>query len=339
MIFLPFDALPRDEKLRTQLLHEYFAGQYVSSTLFDDTWSIDLHFPDSYEHYIDPRLMEGLFWWQSSLKVSEIPFAFRKDCGFQLYLNDSWTLFTWSQWLSTYINQIGLPTEIVVLHIDDHDDLMSPKIWKRNSGLIDAITGNTINIIEPDSIHNAISSGAIGIGNFIVPLLHSIQRVQIRHLCATSHNVVMKGHYSLSPILVADTLLDPINKRIAIKREACPSFSSEIETKSIYTITAELNEWLQDLPANVPVLLHIDMDYFNDRYNGDSDWELHPNPYDPSQEQIIRSIDLIFDTLYQKKVIDKICSVDVALSPGFFPAEFWEPSIERIRYHLSNRSN
>lgn len=335
MISLPFDALPEDRAVRSQLLHEYFTEQYVSCELVDNGWSIDLHFPDFLEYYIDPHLMDGLAWWQSGLTASEIPFAVREDQGFQLALNDSWTLLAWSRWLSDYVKQMGFPSEIVILHVDDHLDLMSPRVWDGEFGWSDAITKKNVDLLEPDSVNHAIRSGAIGIGSFIAPLIHSIQKVQIRHLCATSYSVIRQGLYSLNPIFIPDSLLNSSNKRLAIEQKLCQNLSPAIENKSTYSVAANMDEWLKDLPANIPILLHVDMDYFNNRFNGDSDWEIHANPYDPSLEEIVVLIDTMFNSLTQKRLLDKICNISVALSPRFFPAEFWEVSIARIRYHLN----
>lgn len=336
MIFLPRDVLPQDKAARSQLLHEYFVGQCVSSTLIDDVWSIDVRFPDFFDYYVDPYLAEGLAWWQSGLSVSEIPFAVKKDQGFQLSLNDSWTLFAWSQWLSSvYIEKNKLPSEIVVLHVDDHDDLMSPRVWNEEFGWNDAITRKSLNLLEPESVSNAIRSGAIGVGSFIAPLLHSIQKVQIRHLCATNYSVLRQGCYSLMPTLVSDQLLSPNSKRLAVELHAYQDLTSKKNSKSTYRVTADVNEWLRDLPVNIPILLHIDMDYFNNRFNGDSDWELHTDRYDPSVEEVITLIDAMFSALYENGAIDKICDIEVALSPAFFPAELWKPAVDRIRYHLN----
>lgn len=335
MILLPFDALPQDKIVRSQLLHQYFSGQCVSSTLVGNLWSIDLQFPNFSEYYVDPHIMEGLAWWQSGLAVSEIPFAVRTEQGFQLSLNDSWTLLAWSKWLSGYVEKMGLPPEIIILHVDDHDDLMNPKISNGESGWSDAITRKNINLVEPDSISNAIISGAIGIGSFIVPLLHTIQRVQIRHLCATRYSVIRQGWYSLNPIFVSDALLNPNNKRLAVDLQPCKNLSSAIENNHTYRVTADLDEWLKDLPVNVPILLHIDMDYFNNRFNGDSDWETHTNRYDPSSEQILIAINNMFNSLYHKKIMNNICNIAIALSPSFFPSEFWAASIDRIRDYIN----
>lgn len=338
MIFLPLNALPQDKTARSELLHEYFVGQYVTSTLTNDVWAIDLHFPDFFDYYIDPRLIEGLDWWQSELKISEIPFAVKQDQGFQLSLNDSWTLLAWSQWLSkVYADEGQLPSEIIILHVDDHDDLMSPRVWSEASKWHDAITRESVDLLKPESISHAIRSGAIGIGSFIVPLLHLIQKVEIRHLCATNYSVIRQGYYSLIPTLAPDHLLNPDSKRLAVELQTCCEVTLRENIKSTYRVTADLDEWLKDLKANIPILLHIDMDYFNNRFNGDSDWETHASRHDPPYEEVVTLIDGMFAALYQSGVMNRICNIAVALSPAFFPVEFWESSIERIRYHLSKQ--
>jgi len=336
MIFLPFNTLPKDEIKRSELLQDYFTEHCVSNILVDNSWLIDFQFPDYPEYYIDPLIMEGISWWKRDLTISEIPFAVKMvDQNFQLSLNDSWTLLAWSQWLSNYVEQIGFPNEVIILHVDDHDDLMSPRVWKRKSKWSDAITGKSVNLLDTDSIANAIRSGAVGIGSFIVPLLHSIPIVQIRHLCATSYSLTRQGWYSLSPTLIQDVLLNKRNHRLGNDLQAYPNSSSAPINKSIYRVTNDLNEWLKDLPKDVPILLHIDMDYFNNRFDGDSDWITHSNRHDPSFKEIETSISSIFDSLDRKKVIDKISNISISLSPRFFPAEFWERSITQIRHHLN----
>lgn len=337
MIYLPIASLPEDTTARLQLLNEYFTGQFVTTTLTNNTWSINLCFPDLAEYYVDPLLLEGLAWWDSNLKISEIPISVKRKKNCQISLNDSWTLFSWSQWLSsTYTEQISLPSEIVILHIDDHDDLMCPRVWKEELGWTDSITGKSFNLIEPVSVSNAIKSGAIGIGSFIVPLIHLIPRVRIHHLCATEYSLTRQGHYFLPQTLVPDQLLNPTKQRIATELQNFRGLLKDIGNTSIYKVTNNLDEWLKDIPSDAPILLHIDMDYFNNRFNGDSDWEIDVNRHDPSCEEVIASINAVFHALFQNRIIDRISDVSIALSPGFFPAELWESAISQIQCHLNN---
>src|SRR5205823_4355086 len=97
-----------------------------------------------------------------------------------------------------------------------------------------------------------------------------------------------------------------------------------------YRLTSRLDYWLAELP-DAPVLLHVDMDYFNNRYNGDSDWSERRSCHDPGLAEIVGRIDDLFDALSRYRVDSRIENVTVALSPGFFPAELWEESIARIQ--------
>ena len=44
----------------------------------------------------------------------------------QLSLDDAWTLLAWSRWLKERPDGESPPSEVVVIHVDDHRDMMSP---------------------------------------------------------------------------------------------------------------------------------------------------------------------------------------------------------------------
>ena len=330
MIIVPRQALPEDDRARAECLRNYFTEQMVSSVLGDDGWALTLNWPTTADYYIDSRLLEGLSWWSNDLSVEGISSAVREEGGWQLSLNDSWTLLSWSRWLVNCWERERLPSEIVVLHVDDHDDLMSPRLWSKADSWVDAIAQQQVDLLQPETISAAIESGAIGIGSFIVPLLHQIPKVHIRHLCATGYSISRKGKYLLQPITAADELLDPSMLRPAVRLVSVPN--QKFDAASTYSVTAHLDDWLQGLP-DVPILLHIDLDYFNNRFNGDSDWELHPSRHDPSAREITNAIDAVFNAL-AKHSLDRIEDITVALSPRFFPAEFWPLATERIHHNV-----
>lgn len=334
MIVIPRQYLPDDEQARYERLRSYFTEHMASSASVDEGWLITLNGPNSADYYVDPRLMEGLSWWSQDLSVEGIPAAVRTENRLQLSLNDSWTLFSWSRWLAQCSSEGSLPSEIVLLHVDDHDDLMSPRLWLDRDVWIDAISHQPVDLLKPETISAAIGSGAIGIGSFIVPLLHRIPKVHMRHLCATGYSLSRRGKYLLQRETVADDLLNPDMMRPAKRLEAIQESSDwNLDNTSTYSVSANPEEWLYELP-DVPTLLHIDLDYFNNRFNGDSDWELHSSRHDPTSHEITSAIDSVFNTLAARGIFDKIVDITVALSPGFFPAEFWSLATQRIHYHL-----
>ncbi|MBW4598525.1 MAG: hypothetical protein KME29_02670 [Calothrix sp. FI2-JRJ7] len=331
MTVIPRHLLPDEQQARAKRLHHYFPNQIVESVLTDKGWSITPRWAKEIDFYVDPQLTEGLHWWSQDLGVEDIPFAVKQKQQWQLSLNDSWTLFSWSKWLAA---QNELPNEVVLLHIDDHDDLMSPLLWLSNNGWNDVITQQPVNLLKPETVLPAIKSGAIGIGSFIVPLLYQIPHVHIRHLCATQYSYTRRGVYKLEPLDVVDDLLKPDMLRPSARLQlASETFKDDVGDTSAYMVSSQLSEWLYRLP-NTPTLLHIDLDYFNNRFNGDSDWEFHTVRHDPNIHQVLNGIDSVFYALNSQGIFKQIVNIAVALSPGFFPAEFWQEAIERIDYHI-----
>jgi hypothetical protein len=76
------------------------------------------------------------------------------------------------------------------------------------------------------------------------------------------------------------------------------------------------------------------MDFFNNRYDRDSDWRQRPDKLDPHEPAVLAKIDEFFEALHAFRVASLVENVSVALSPGFFPAEYWPASVERVERHL-----
>jgi hypothetical protein len=333
-----YSLLPTDERERRQRLHEYFCELSATATRIPEGWSVSLAWPGSPEYYVDPRLAEGLDWWSEDfgeVDVRSIPYALHREPGFQLSLNDSWTIYSWSRWLSGLTVPEALPPRVTLLHLDDHDDFMKPRIFSHGKGWRDGISGLTFDLWQPEGVESSIKSGAIGIGSFMAPFLHSLPEVHIRHLCATEYSSQRKGPYQVQAVSEEDDLLDSGAFRPALKLQ--PDHSSGDDANQIkshpYIVTDDTSQWLNDLPDG-PILLHIDMDYFNNRFNGDSDRVNGEAKYDPPLPSVLSRIDEVFDSLAGEGVVERLVDVAVALSPGFFPADLWAPSIGRIRDHI-----
>lgn len=324
--------LPETEDIRSNFLKEYFCELVASSKKVPEGWQIDLTRPPTNDYYIDPNLSKGLRWWSENfdpVQIKDIPFAFHNTLGFQLSFQDSWTLYSWSKYFAGLHNTNLTDYEVTVLHLDDHDDFMSPRLFidEESGNWIDGITGQNVDLLDPQSIKESIESGAIGIGSFLAPLLHRLPRVHVRHLCSTEYLAERGGTHSISINTIEDNLLAPKKLRPAIGHSR--TAADETRSSHTYLVTDDLNNWLTDIPDG-PILVHFDMDYFNNRYNGDSDWIYHGAKYDPSESQVLDRIEEIFNAFQKHKITKKIADVAVALSPGFFPADLWATSITRI---------
>ena len=329
MLVVPRNCLPDDDRLRQSVLRKLFPHQVASCALWNDGWNISLQWPNRPEEYIDPRLQEGLRWWSPELLVEQIPTAFRKEGNWDLSLSDAWALYSWSRWLATR----GAPPErVVLLHVDEHDDLMTPHVWAQSEGWQDPFTLHSIDLLKPDSIHAALHSGAIGMESFMVPLAYWIPNLHIRHLRATANPAARVRRLWLKRTLLEDSLLGKC--RPAVRPNTSDTGELSQEGVVEYVSTRHLDAWLADLPEG-PLFLHLDLDYCSNRYNGNSDWKTNSWGHDPDLVHALRAIDDVFKTLADKDLLPQIENVTSALSPGFFPAEFWSAAVERLREHLS----
>jgi len=258
------------------------------------------------------------------LQLGDMPHARRREGKILTALYDTWTLHSWSEWLE----KIGSPQakDVVILHVDDHRDLGSPRLFSRDGEWIDAITLQAFDLYDPASVERSIRSGAIGMGSFMTPFLHQFPTSNIRHLCQPP-KTSETHRYSFRPTTEPDTLLDVGSRRPSIQLQ------EESAGMGAYLVTSNMESWLSEIGSQ-SILLHIDMDYFNNRYDGDSDWKTRPEALDPDSQSVGEKIDALVAALAQHKLGTRIEDVTIAFSPGFFPAELWQAADQRLRSGL-----
>ncbi|MBH9553998.1 hypothetical protein [Inhella gelatinilytica] len=238
-------------------------------------------------------------------------------------LYDQWTLLSWSEWLAR--KQRGGLERTVIMHVDDHRDLGSPRLHLINGKLVDAITHDVVKLDKPATVIRAIESGAIGMGSFMTPFLWQFPGTEVRHLCQPPKMTAeVRRAYSLG--LVADTLLDPVARRPAVDLVDAAGGSGK------YLGTYDAQSWTDGIEG-LSALVHIDMDYFNNRYDGDSAWTERSPRLDPDLHAMYIKVDELVKALASSKAI--IEDVAIAYSPGFFPGEYWEPVDLRLRAELA----
>ncbi len=334
---VPVDRLPADAGQRRAVLGDYFGDLLATAERAESGWTIYLKWPDFEEFFVDPEVSGQLRWWEPSLHVGEMRRAVAWSGNGQLSLDDAWTLFAWSRWLKEKYDGKPPPAEVVVIHVDDHRDMMSPRIAWDGTAWNDLLSGRPFTIFDPDSVRWAILSGAIGVGSFFAPFLHQLPSVEVRHLSQSAALAEDAHEWLLVREMAEDTIIRLGHRRPGLRRElagpgALPRSAGAVAGRYRFTRTYE--RCLADLPS-CPVLLHIDMDYFNNRYDRDSDWRDRPGKLDPGESALLASIDEFFGALKRFDVANRIENVTVALSPGFFPAEHWPVAVERVERHLA----
>ncbi|HEX3651877.1 MAG TPA: hypothetical protein VHU18_03540 [Rhizomicrobium sp.] len=285
-----------------------------------------MYWPSDANRHVDPNLGIGLKWWGGGIENGSMASASHRNGRMLTCLYDTLTLRSWCEWLAARDSDSRAP---LVLHVDDHRDLGSPRLFIDEGGLCDAITGDRVSMTEPDTVAAAISSGAIGMGSFLTPFLYALPGAEIRHLCQPP-KATKTSDFVVEHITRPDTLIDPTKQRPAVLLRP----ETEASGPGTYRVTPDLRSWLGGVPEG-PTLLHIDMDYFNNRYDGDSGWHDQPEKLDPNFEDIAEKIKALGDALRTHGIMDRIEDAVVAYSPGFFPAEYWKNTDLLLREHLS----
>ncbi|MEZ5997054.1 MAG: hypothetical protein R3C25_15020 [Hyphomonadaceae bacterium] len=310
---------------RHAALRDYFCDKDAEAKEVADGWELNLSWPGGVERHVDLRLDEGLAWWGDDARREGMALARRREGKVLRALYDSWTLHSWSEWLS---RQSTLPSHLTILHVDDHEDLGSPRLFTEAGSWINAITGESVSLTDPLSVQSAIVSGAIGMGSFMTPFLHALPFCDVRHLRQPPKT---RGTEDFDIVLTStpDTLIAPGHLRPAVKLVRCESGVGAGRLRT----TSDMADWLTDIQPG-PILVHIDMDYFNNRYDGDSDWETHPERLDATADEISGAITIMIEALASRQLVERLEDVVIAFSPGFFPAEFWAEADARLRAGL-----
>lgn len=323
---IPKSRLPAEKEERRDVLETYFADHLPFAREEEDGWLIGLERPQ--EHYgcytHDSSIYSGLEWWAKGTQIDDIPFRTKLFNNGLLALEDQWMPYSWSR----CFQKLGqIPPEVILLHLDDHQDMMMPRIGKRLDGkLFDYITGDSLSLDDPSSVRAATISGAIGKGSILVPLIWSVEKIHVRHLCFRPH---AHPYDHIQNRMYPDGVLSETDNRIGIYFE--PTSADALQSSSNYTVTPDVEEWLRDLPVDVPILFHIDMDYFNNRFDGSSDWqEEGRRSYESSIETQLEQIKLVFSHLKKKKLARRIIDTSIGISPGFYPGEFWSSTIPEV---------
>jgi hypothetical protein len=263
-------------------------------------------------HLADPDLAAGLRWWSPGTSAADIAGAVRQEPGFQLSLLDSWTLHAWSRWLARRSTGVDA---VVLLHVDDHDDLMSPRIAATAEGWRDLVTGRCVELSRPDSVAAAILSGAVGPESFIAPLIHGVDRVHVRHLVAGGDDDCRRHRCSLRRVTCPDG-------RLSVLPSSAGGGSSYMSTESP-------ERWLADLEEGA-VLLHIDLDGLANAFDGSRATPAHV----PGAAGLAAAVSGLFAALDMHDVVRRVEDTTVALSPGFFPAALWQAGVAAVREHV-----
>ena len=310
---IPRSSLNENKMMRRQFLDEYFpSGLIPFEEVIDNKWQITAFVPTDSAYYVDPNLENALENWQHPVSIETIGNyrSFYKNAMISFY--DSWSIYYWSLVFSFLQFKEETPGHVTLLHVDDHQDLNSPLLAVDNESYECLLSGNKVSFLNPSSIKESVLIKSIGIDSFITPLVNNCKTFHISHL-RCSH---LKGEcrYGLRLLNKDDELLSTDKQR--------SSLIFEDEGKDyLYTISSDVKSLLNQVNSNSLFLLHIDCDAFSNRFNLDTNWK-------PDNVSIDLNLDCIKlnvrKLLYEVSQKSKRVFINIALSPGFFPSEYWD---------------
>lgn len=311
MIKIHIKNLPTNKQEVYERLYLYFLDHEIDQLeLSGDYWFVSLS-KKLFNHCDD--IKPGLDW----LKISEKDSADFYIIGdrYLFCLAESYIPYGWSCLYKKYGENSG---STLLLHLDSHRDLMDTKISHTEDGKwIDLLTNQEVLFSDPASILSSVYSGAIGIGSMVTPLLHHNPNLIISHY---NPSICENKFYVVKPELKKNDLF---SKHSYVLKSGFTEVNRDesynyIESNSIHDVVISSRD-------KDNILLHIDMDSLNNRYNGNSHWKDECCYYDNDIFSQIADIDTLIGLIREHNLAKKIRHTSIGISPSFYPVEFWKP--------------
>lgn len=296
-------------------LFEVFPDKYPRLARDEiDAWRFALEWPEEPAWFVDPNLAKAAREMFGLSLPQLIQYVEYVDCGaipFVLSMFHSRALFA----------PAASPDVVfdTIVHVDAHDDLMPALVAPHGKVIVDSVTRQKFDPSDNKSVSHAIDSGAISKGSFLTAYILSHPRGQIIHV-----DPALSASEAWCLALREETrsIGGNIYKLTGIKY--CKDSASGVW---------RLNE-VPRIPAELPearlIWLDIDLDAFCNRYDGDSDRTALTGS-DEERHDLEHRIDTFLADVEASEWRANVAAISVAASPGFFPSEYWDYAIPRIR--------
>lgn len=320
--FLQIDRslLPLNDEDTLEFLIEYFNGFCVDCDTDHNYLKIRL----KQENYTYCEDMAGGFG-ALNITAAQCNDYCIEDSINCLCLSEAWIPYAWSQFLTKKY----VPDRLTIIHIDDHSDLMAPFIAQKDTRYFDMLTKKDVCFHTPQMMKRAIKSGSIYIGAMLTPIVLSIPTTRVLHLKQNVSTSLSAMEYSP----YTDNVLIKGTQRIAIDfRKA-----HNTQESSLYLRTSDPALLPQYILPDSTILLHIDMDYFNNRYNGSSSWKTECLCLDLPFFKQAALMDLICAVIGDINMMTPISCTYIGISPSFYPSEFWKCGLQHLLAGLDSK--
>lgn len=314
-ISIPKSVLPNELQIAYESLYDYFDGFDID--IEEDQFFYNLCLSKSDFAYCED-LSDGLK--QLGIEVDTISDYCYITANSCICLSENWLPYGWR----VIIGEDSIAQKTAIIHIDDHSDLMEPFISFESGKYRNILTNQTSDALNTHFLKNAIDTGAITIGSMLTTIVYSLQHFNIYHLKRN----VEELRTGIEKRTFSDNII-PNCKRIGID-------FAENKKDSSYFLTSSINKVMHNLQGEEQCILHIDMDYFNNRYNGSTSWKQDQigNDY-PLDEQKAKMIEIIKCLKTINSAIP-IKYIMIGLSPSFYPSEYWRNGLQFLLKGLND---
>jgi hypothetical protein len=271
--------------------------------------------PDTSYHAADPHLVPTLAEEWDGLAPGGIVSYRTEARRVDLCFEDSWSGWFIARCLQTS----GQCEDLILIHLDDHTDMMPTLLRRSGEGLADVATDRPFRAAFPSDWEASIRTGAVGIGSFITPIYYSGHKVHVRHLNHFANSTYRL--FNVTPLSNTYALIPRIEFAGIRKRNDGWEHSA-----GTYLGGADAAGVLRAIPDG-RVVVHIDLDYFINDFNG--------NPGTPctlpdrrKNERARHLMDRFFEVV--KPTAARVERWIVATSPGFCSALHWRWLLEEI---------
>lgn len=185
-----------------------------------------------------------------------------------------------------------------IVHVDDHTDMgeLALQAARSKGTFEDAIFGVDLALADPDSVVAAVRRGIISKGNFLTAYLLGYPGTRVTHV----GEEVVEAAFELVHEESSGTLGGRPLPRTRLRRE--PAEGGD----GVFRQSRMLPDAVP--PAGEGVWLDIDLDYFWNRYDGDSD-RLGERPVPGEREEVMQRLDRFLAELSRAPWLSEIEAV------------------------------
>ncbi len=282
-----------------------------------DGHSFQILGPDMSYHEVDRGLAAGLKVLGPGVALDDV-FLFQETRrNFDLCLEDSWSGLFIAQQTSGWRDE-----DLVLIHLDDHSDMMPTLLHVDEDRVIDTSSGQAFDPEAPDSWRSSILSGCVSIGNFVSPLFYAKRKLHVRHLnniANSAHGLCGDERHTRRYDLIPDLGFAMVRKTPRVGALAAGTYRGGPDARTL----------LGDLPEG-RVIVHIDLDYFIDDFNGNPG--ASELPADVARRAAVPKLDAFFAALRATgRPIERWI---VATSPGFCAASHWPWLFDELDWRI-----